>query len=47
MFDLNPGDRALVVAPHPDDETLGPGGTIAMLTREGVTVDVLAVTCDT
>lgn len=45
MFNLSPGDRVLVVAPHPDDETLGPGGTIAALTQAGVTVDVLAITC--
>ncbi|WP_245689755.1 PIG-L deacetylase family protein [Streptomyces chattanoogensis] len=41
---LRPGDRALVVAPHPDDETIGPGGTVARLAAEGVAVHVLCVT---
>ncbi|MFD0396489.1 PIG-L deacetylase family protein [Kitasatospora sp. NPDC127121] len=43
MFNPAPGDRALVVAPHPDDESLGLAGTIAKLTGHGVRVDVLAV----
>ncbi|MEU2794557.1 PIG-L deacetylase family protein [Streptomyces sp. NPDC007100] len=41
---LRPGDRVLVVAPHPDDETIGPGGTLARLAAEGVEVHVLCVT---
>ncbi|WP_190132990.1 phosphoribosyltransferase family protein [Streptomyces mashuensis] len=44
-FGLVPGNRVLIVPPHPDDETLGAGGTIARLTAEGVEVHVLAVTC--
>jgi LmbE family N-acetylglucosaminyl deacetylase len=36
--------RALVVAPHPDDETIGAGGTIARLAARGVHVEVLVVT---
>lgn len=44
VFGLRTGQRALVVAAHPDDETLGCGGTIARLTAEGVAVHVLAVT---
>jgi N-acetylglucosamine malate deacetylase 1 len=32
---LNRGDRILVLAPHPDDETLGCGGTIALYAGMG------------
>jgi LmbE family N-acetylglucosaminyl deacetylase len=34
----------LVLAPHPDDETLGAGGLIAKLCRQGVPVTVVAIT---
>ena len=34
----------LVVAPHPDDEVLGPGGTIARYASEGLEVVVVIVT---
>jgi len=34
----------LVLAPHPDDETFGCGGTIRMLTDSGVLVDVAFLT---
>jgi LmbE family N-acetylglucosaminyl deacetylase len=36
--------RAVVVAPHPDDEVLGAGGLIRRLVDAGTTVDVVAVT---
>jgi LmbE family N-acetylglucosaminyl deacetylase len=36
--------RALVIAPHPDDETIGCGGLIRHLRRGGARVDVLVVT---
>ena len=35
--------RILVVAPHPDDETLGAGGTIAKYVEQGHEVTVLVV----
>ena len=35
--------RILVVAPHPDDETLGVGGTIAKFASQGDEVFVLIV----
>lgn len=38
------GHPILVLAPHPDDETLGCGGTVKLLTRAGVDVDVCFMT---
>lgn len=35
--------RLTVIAPHPDDETLGAGGTIARFAAEGAEVSVLIV----
>ena len=33
--------RALVVAPHPDDETIGCGGTIALMAASGTSVHIV------
>ncbi|AUD04950.1 PIG-L deacetylase family protein [Spirosoma pollinicola] len=35
--------NALVIAPHPDDESLGCGGTIALLRQRGYSIHVLFV----
>lgn len=35
--------RVLIIAPHPDDETLGAGGTIAKFAEQGHEVSVLIV----
>jgi N-acetylglucosamine malate deacetylase 1 len=39
-----PKKPVLVLAPHPDDETFGCGGTIRMLTESGIAVDVAFLT---
>lgn len=44
MSIFEPMERVLVVAPHPDDEVLGCGGTIARLAAEGCDVQVAIVT---
>ena len=36
--------RFVIVAPHPDDETLGAGGMLSTLVRSGCPVSVIAVT---
>lgn len=38
------GGKILVFAPHPDDETLGCGGTLALLRKNGCSVKVVFVT---
>ena len=34
----------LVLAPHPDDETFGMGGAIALALRQGISVDIIILT---
>ena len=43
LTDLGVIGSALVVAPHPDDESLGCGGTIAQLSTQGYAIHVLFV----
>jgi LmbE family N-acetylglucosaminyl deacetylase len=43
LTDLKTIGSALVLAPHPDDESLGCGGTIALLREKGYAVHVLFV----
>lgn len=43
-LDLAPARSVLVLAPHADDETLGCGGTLALLKRQGSVVTVVVVT---
>lgn len=44
VVDRPPGDRVLVLAPHPDDETIGCGGTLRKYVEAGVRVKVLIMT---
>jgi len=43
-LDVAANERLLVVAPHPDDETLGAGGLIQRLLERGGTVRVVLIT---
>lgn len=43
LWPAPPRGRVLAVAPHPDDETLGLGGTLAAHAQAGDEVDVLVV----
>ncbi len=43
-LDVTTGERLLVIAPHPDDETLGAGGLIQRVIGHGGTVRVVLVT---
>lgn len=43
-LDLAGVDRAVVFAAHPDDETLGAGGTVHRLARQGTEVRVVVAT---
>lgn len=37
-------ERVLVLSPHPDDESIGCGGTLARLAREAAEIDVVLMT---
>ena len=39
-----PGEKVIILAPHPDDETLGCGGTIRLLGESGKQVKVIFLT---
>ena len=41
---LGPGDRVMMIAPHPDDETLATGGVLHWLAESGIPVRVLFLT---
>lgn len=41
---LGPDDRVMMIAPHPDDETLATGGVLAWLASEGIPARVLFLT---
>jgi len=43
-FDVEANARLLVIAPHPDDETLGAGGLIERVRAKGGTVRVVLIT---
>ncbi|HVA44313.1 MAG TPA: PIG-L family deacetylase, partial [Acidimicrobiales bacterium] len=43
-MDLPPGRRVMVVAPHPDDELVGAGGTIAKHVAAGHLVHIVMAT---
>jgi len=40
---VQPSQRALVIAPHPDDEVLACGGTLSLLIRTGASVRVVVM----
>jgi LmbE family N-acetylglucosaminyl deacetylase len=42
--ELRPAGRVVVVAPHPDDETLGAGGLMAEANRRRIPIHVVMVT---
>jgi LmbE family N-acetylglucosaminyl deacetylase len=45
LLDLHPGDVALAVVAHPDDETLAMGSVVAELAGRGVAVHVVSLSC--
>ena len=45
IFDFDKVKRILVLGAHPDDEIIGPGGTIHRFSRKGKKVYVITFTC--
>jgi len=45
VFNFNEVKRILVLGAHPDDEIIGPGGTIHRFSRKGKQVYVITFTC--
>lgn len=43
-LDINPGERLLEFAPHPDDEVLGAGGLIQEVLARSGSVRIVTVT---
>lgn len=43
-MDWGPPGKVVVLSPHPDDETLAVGGTLAMLARHGFEIEIVAIT---
>ena len=43
IFKNTKNKRALIIAPHPDDESLGMGGSIAKMINHGIEVSILTV----
>ena len=44
LVERAPGRRITIVAPHPDDELMGPGGTLLRALSEGATATVIYLT---
>ncbi len=42
--EISPCTKALVLSPHPDDESIGCGGTIRLIIEKGGKVDILQMT---
>ncbi len=43
-FQLDPHDRILIIAPHPDDEIIGTGGIIQQAVKQNIPLEVLYLT---
>lgn len=45
LFKIKKGDRVLILAPHPDDETLSCGGLLANISKKKIPLKVVFLTC--